>query len=254
MDLPIYRFVVSEDDETGVDAIALVDDPAIELNWQAFKNQFVIEPNPGESKDEFVSRCISIEVGNGYEQEQAAAICYAKWEGKQEMRVAFSADTEKRIISGPLMVADLPIYRKDRDGKEYYGVFTSEDIYNVVKKFFRNNRISEVNMMHNPAMMVDNVYMIESFIIDSKRGVNAPTGYALTDGSWFGSFKIDNEDVWNEFIKSGKFKGFSVEGLFNTERVDVLSQKEIDEIIEVVKEVDESKLEDVKMLLKKATY
>lgn len=211
MDLPIYRFVVSDDDETGVDAIALVDDPAIELNWQAFNSQ-------------------------------------------REDRYKFSADSEKRIISGPLMVADLPIYRKDRDGKEYYGVFTAEDIYNVVKKFFRNNRISEVNMMHNPDAMVSDVYMIESFIIDSKRGVNAPTGYALTDGSWFGSFKVDNEDVWNEFIKSGKFKGFSVEGLFNTERVDVLSQKEIDEIIEVVKEVDESKLEDVKMLLKKATY
>ena len=102
-------------------------------------------------------------------------------------------------------------------------------------------------------MMVDDVYMIESFIIDSKRGVNPPKGYALTDGSWFGSFKVDNEEVWNDFIKTGKFRGFSVEGLFNTQRVDVLSQKEIDEIIEVVKEVDESKLEDVKMLLKKAT-
>lgn len=211
MDLPIYRFVVSDDDETGVDAIALVDDPAIELNWQAFNSQ-------------------------------------------REDRYKFSADSEKRIISGPLMVADLPIYRKDKDDKEYYGVFTAEDIYNVVKKFFRNNRTSEVNMMHNPAMMVDNVYMIESFIIDSKRGVNPPTGYTLTDGSWFGSFKVDNEEVWNDFIKTGKFRGFSVEGLFNTERVDVLSQKEIDEIIEVVKEVDESKLEDVKMLLKKATY
>jgi len=30
--LPIYRFVVEENDEAEVTAVALVDDPAIELN------------------------------------------------------------------------------------------------------------------------------------------------------------------------------------------------------------------------------
>src|SRR5574342_41602 len=35
--LPIYRFLVPDDDsEIGVDAVALVDYPAIEMNWQAF--------------------------------------------------------------------------------------------------------------------------------------------------------------------------------------------------------------------------
>lgn len=43
---------------------------------------FVIEPNPGESKDEFIGRCIAIEIDNGYDQSQAAAICYSKWENK----------------------------------------------------------------------------------------------------------------------------------------------------------------------------
>ena len=63
--LPIYRFLVPEnDDEIGVSAVALVDYPAIEMNWQAFS-------------------------ANQYQ---------------------FKADTEKRIISGPLMVAELPIY------------------------------------------------------------------------------------------------------------------------------------------------
>ena len=54
--LPIYRFKVGEDDEAEVTAVALVDMPAIEMNWQAFNNQFIVEPKEGESKDEFVCR------------------------------------------------------------------------------------------------------------------------------------------------------------------------------------------------------
>jgi len=37
--LPIYKIVVNEeDDQTGVDFISLVDEPATEFNWMAFKN------------------------------------------------------------------------------------------------------------------------------------------------------------------------------------------------------------------------
>jgi|LakMenE01Jun11ns_1017448.scaffolds.fasta_scaffold9952498_2 hypothetical protein len=39
-----------------------------------------IDKNPGESKDEFISRCISVEIKAGKESDQAAAICYAKWD------------------------------------------------------------------------------------------------------------------------------------------------------------------------------
>lgn len=37
-----------------------------------------IERNPGEGRDEFLSRCIATEVGAGKDQDQAAAICYTK--------------------------------------------------------------------------------------------------------------------------------------------------------------------------------
>ena len=391
--LPIYRFYVPEDDEEiGVSAIAMVDYPAIEMNWQTFNSQFVVEPKADESKDEFISRCIGVEVGNGYDQEQAAAICYTKWDknfnaqvniivckkcghswdikdggeypymckcgydnapvkgsfesytdypeaatenakialryaeengwgdcgtdvGKQranqlakreplsrdtiarmaaferhrqnsqkelgdgcgrlmwlcwggdagiewasrkleqidakKFSMKFNANIEKRIISGPLMVSNLPIYRKDESG-EYYGVFTSEDIYNIVKKFFRNNNTAQVNMMHNSDAMVKGVYMIESFIIDSKRGIYSPAGYNLTEGSWFGSFKVDNDDVWENYIKSGDFKGFSVEGLFKTIKMTDKPKSVIDEIIDVVKNVDASKVQAAMQILKKA--
>lgn len=189
--LPIYRFKVGEDDNAVLEAVALVDRPAIEMNWQAFN-------------------------GNQYK---------------------FSADSDKRIISGPLMVADLPIYRRDETG-EYYGLFTGEDIYNLRNKFFKQSKDKEVNLMHDPSRMMEGVYMIESFLIDSKRGITSPKGYNLTDGSWFGSYKIDDEQFWNDFIKTGEFKGFSVEGVFQAVKMDEKPLSLIEEIIAIVKSID----------------
>lgn len=38
-----------------------------------------ISKNPGESKDEFISRCIAKEVSSGMDTDQAAAVCYTYW-------------------------------------------------------------------------------------------------------------------------------------------------------------------------------
>jgi hypothetical protein len=46
------------------------------------KDEFVIEPGEKESKDEFIQRCMSEEVGGGYDTDQAYAICISKWEKK----------------------------------------------------------------------------------------------------------------------------------------------------------------------------
>jgi hypothetical protein len=53
--LPVYKLVIDDSDELGVEWVALVDTPAIETNWHAFKeHELVIKPKAGESKDEFV--------------------------------------------------------------------------------------------------------------------------------------------------------------------------------------------------------
>lgn len=41
-----------------------------------------INPRAGESKDEFISRCIATEIEAGKDESQAAAICYTKWEDR----------------------------------------------------------------------------------------------------------------------------------------------------------------------------
>ena len=91
-----------------------------------------VNVNRGESKDEFISRCIGEEVGAGYEQSQAAAICYSYWDkenmskitdtsAKVHARVAY--DTKYRGINlqgenGPCWENYIQIGTKIVDGRE----------------------------------------------------------------------------------------------------------------------------------------
>lgn len=128
-----------------------------------------------------------------------------------------ATDEDKQIVSGPLLVPDAPIYRNE-GGHEFYVEFSKDSIYNIVKKFFKQGNTSNVNKMHDSKQVAQDVYMIESFLVDRSR-MSPPIGFEdLPDGSWFGSYKVDNKDVWNE-IKAGKFKGFSVEGFFIPEEM-----------------------------------
>ena len=123
-------------------------------------------------------------------------------------------DEEKRIVTGAAMIADLPIYRRDDVRGEYYVVFDKESIFKIAKKWARGNKYDAVNT-HHKTPIADGVSLFESYIIDRQRGVMPPMGFEeVADGSWFVSYLIDNEDVWSK-VKSGEFKGFSVEGVFD---------------------------------------
>lgn len=132
-------------------------------------------------------------------------------------------DEDQKIVSGPLMIADLPMYRRDEEG-EYYVMFSREQIKKIVQRFFKKGYQAKVNIEHKkPA---EGVYMFESYIIDRERGVNPPKGFKdVADGSWFGSFKVENDDLWKK-VKDGTFKGFSVEGLFKYEKTGEVMSKE----------------------------
>jgi hypothetical protein len=259
--LPLYKMFIADDidGEEEVDFVALVESPAIQRNFLAFGDQFV-EPTQGESKNDFMPRCIEYIINEGKESEQAVAICSSLWQqhfaevqvivckkcghswdykeggedpytchmcgGKEEFSAHLSfavQDEDQRIVSGPLMIADLPIYRRDEDG-EYYVMFTGEQIKKIVQRFFKKGYQAKVNIEHGKK--ADGVYMFESYIIDRDRGVNPPTGFEdVADGSWFGSFKVENDKLWGE-VKAGTFKGFSVEGLFRYEKAGMIVQKE----------------------------
>lgn len=191
MELPIYKLVINpEDEDTGVDFVALVNMPAIERNFQAFKSH------------------------------------------------KFTADEEKRIVTGPLMIPDQLIYRRDNSFGEYYVTYDAEMVKKIAEKFMRNQNSNNVNKEHKTP--VDGVFMFETFLKDSSRGISAPKGFEdLPEGTWFGSYKVYNDEVWNQ-VKDGTFKGFSVEGEFLhqaheskfTKNVDLIGL--LDEIISIL--------------------
>lgn len=194
MNLPVYKLVIDDSDELGVDFVALVDKPAIEKNWMAFD------------------------------------------EVKQ---YSFVADKDRRLISGALMAADLPIYRRDESG-EYYVIFDKEQIEKIAQRYFKSGFIHNVNMMHDAERKVTGVYMVESMIIDKSRGIRTPECYpTLTEGSWFGTFKVDNDEVWNDFIKTGVFKGFSVEGAFSHRKLTDMPQEQIEGVAQRIQSLKE---------------
>lgn len=158
------------------------------------------------------------------------------WQAFTDHKIEFKVtSTDKRIISGALMVADLPIYRKDKEMGEYYAVFDPETILKIAQRYFKNQFTSNVNIMHDPSAKVEGVYMFESFIINRERGINPPNGFTgLPDGSWFGSYKVENDQVWDEFVKTGQLKGFSVEGIFKHEPYVEKKKEAIEEVIEAI--------------------
>lgn len=140
-------------------------------------------------------------------------------------RIKFVANEEQRIVSGPLMIADLPIYRRDESLGEYMVVFTGEEIKKIVQRFFKSGYQSNVNIEHSKP--VDGVYMFESYIINRSQGKMPIEGFEdVTDGSWWGSYKVENDDIWAQ-VKDGTFKGFSIEGVFRYERKEMSEEDKI---------------------------
>lgn len=157
---------------------------------------------------------------------------------EQPMRFAIQSE-DKQIVSGPLMLADTPIYRNDNNG-EYYVTFSPATIEAIAQKFFKKGYQSNVNLMHDGNQEVPNVTMFESWIVDPSRGISAMKGFEdAPAGSWFGSFKVDNPEVWAK-IKAGDFKGFSVEGMFNykkQEKAIQVAEEMMSKIIEILEQV-----------------
>ncbi len=94
--LPIFRLTIKEDETAvqEVNAVALVDIPAIGENFFAFTKQIFVEPGEAETKEEFIPRCIEYVVNEGKDNEQAIAICNSMWDNRnmqeQDMQETYS--------------------------------------------------------------------------------------------------------------------------------------------------------------------
>jgi len=149
--------------------------------------------------------------------------------------MSFAVDEDRRIISGPAMLADVPIFRlADGEIPDHLVVFKASTIYDIVQKFFQKDLHKNFNLMHDPTLKTDGVSVFESFIVDSSRGIKPMAGFEdAKDGSWFISAKINNDNVW-KIIKSGQVKGFSVEGMFKYKKEQTADEQAFSKIKEIL--------------------
>lgn len=169
----------------------------------------------------------------------AVEVGFLAFDEQKPIELQFNDD--KHIITGVAMLADTPIYRNNEHYGEHYVVFSKDTIRNIVEKYSKFGLQNLVNIEHSQERYVNDIFMIESYLIDKERGIVPNEFKDAPDGSWIVSYKVNNLAVWDE-IKAGKVLGFSVEGLFSygnevVEQAHVDEQETFDEWLErVIKE------------------
>lgn len=168
--MKVIELIIDENQElSGIDAYSLVENPAIEENWVALKDQKPVK--------------------------------FAE------------VSAEKRIIMGALLVPEKKIYRRDDENGEYMIWFSQDTIRKCMEMFFKNGNQNNATFEH--MNRISGLTMVESWIVeDTQKDKSALYELNLPVGTWVGSVKVENEEIWQEYVKTGIVKGFSIEGYF----------------------------------------
>jgi hypothetical protein len=149
-----------------------------------------------------------------------------------------SVNEEKRMLMGPLLIPDKKILRIDGSGKEY-DVFISKDtISKVAQLYLQNGKQKEATIEHSAK--IKGVTLVESWVTESQtKDKSAIYGFSMPVGTWMGVMKIDDDKLWEEYIKTGSIKGFSIEGIFDHTPVMASAEEDMsaEEVIQKIKEL-----------------
>ena len=204
----IVELVIDEDAlHSGIEAISIVDRPAIEENFIALSKEHKLE--------------------------------------------LAEVDKEKRILMGAALVPNKNIYRQSED-EEYYIYFSEDTVRKASELFLMRGNQNKSTLEHEAEL--NGLSVVESWIIeDETHDKSRKYDMDLPVGTWMVSMKVNNDDVWNDYVKTGKVKGFSIEGYF-TDRVEMSSEDEFvseEEAKEILEEVFNEMRDD---LLKMSSY
>ena len=129
----------------------------------------------------------------------------------QEVKLA-EIDKEKRILMGPALIPNKKIYRNN--GKIEYYIFFSEDTVRKASELFLS-RGNQNNSTLEHEIKLNGLSVVESWIVeDSKLDKSNKYGLSMPEGTWMISMKVNNDDIWDNYVKTGRVKGFSIEGFF----------------------------------------
>ena len=164
----IIELVIDEENEiAGVEAISVVENPAIEEDFVALANQ--------------------------------------------EVKLA-EVDKEKRILMGALLVPNKPIYRRNGE-EEYYVYFSKDTIRKTAEMFLMKGNQNNSTLEHQ--LPLNGLSLVESWIVeDEDKDKSRLYNMNVPVGTWMGAVKVNNDEIWENYVKTGKVKGFSIEGYF----------------------------------------
>ena len=199
--MKIVELIIDEEQElSGIEAISIVDEPAIEENFIALSKQ-------------------------------------------HEIKLA-EVDKEKKILMGAALVPNKNIYR--RNGEDEYYIFFSQDTVRKASELFlmrgNQNKSTLEHQAELYGLSVVESWIIEDEVHDKSRKYNMD----LPVGTWMVSMKVNNDEVWDNYVKTGLVKGFSIEGYF-TDKIDMSAINEMqdqEEAREILLEIANSILDN----------
>ncbi len=151
-----------------------------------------------------------------------------------------SVNEEKRIVLGPILIPDKKILRVDAANDPYEVYFTKDTVAKLAQNYLMKKYNDKATLEH--ASKINGVTLVESWVKESKINDKSNMyGLNLPIGTWVGMFKITDDKIWNDYVKTGKVKGFSIEGLFSHKLVKasgiILDTQEEQIAIELIKDI-----------------
>ena len=136
----------------------------------------------------------------------------------KQVEIKFSADKDKQMLYGPMLIPNKMIYRRDENGYEYNIMFDEETIELIAEKFNKNKFTDAFNFQHSEVKV--SAFLKENWLTE-KPDKSEKYGYDLPKGTWFGAVKVEDEEFWNKYVKGEEVKGFSVEIMAGAELVEL---------------------------------
>lgn len=128
---------------------------------------------------------------------------------------------EKRLLISPVLIPNQPIYRRDDKGNEFNIVFPEETILKAQQNFYKQGFQRNSNIEHDDNLTLNDVTFVESWIKeDDTHDKSLKYGFNLPNGTWFAVMKVENDEAWQK-VKNGEVRGFSIEGNFDLEKINL---------------------------------
>ena len=143
-------------------------------------------------------------------------------------------DEEKRLVVGFALVPEKRIFRKVKD-KEFNIFFTKETVALSSELFMKKLNLNKFTTEHEKE--VQGINVIESWIVeDAKNDKSNIYNLGAKGGEWVVMSKIYNDDIWKQ-VKEGKFKGYSIEGMYDGfDKLEASTEEEESEEVKAIKD------------------